>query len=86
MKIRFQIDKKNEVEKSMPSHPGVFVLSHSKRIMNKIVHEIYAFYSNKVYYQDTESQYINFDLYEKLKETGYVRYFRTSKKRLCRRK
>ena len=43
------------MEKSMPSLVGIFVLSHAKRIMNKFVLEIDGLLSNKVYYQDTDS-------------------------------
>ena len=36
-----------KVEESMPSHLGIFVLSHRKKIMNKIVLEIDQVYSRK---------------------------------------
>ena len=65
------IDKKKKL-KSMPSHIGIFVLSHSKRIVKKFVHEKSGFYSNKVYYQDTDSLYMHMDQYQKLKDAGYV--------------
>ena len=55
----------------MPSHLGVFVLSQSKRILNKFVNEIDGFYSNKVIYQDTIWLYIQMVYYQKLKEAGY---------------
>ena len=45
-----EVDKTKEVEKSLPSHLGVFVLSHSKRIMEMFVHEKDGFYSKQVYY------------------------------------
>ena len=63
---------KKILEKSMPSRSAIFVLSYSKRIMNKFEHEIVGFYSNKVYYQGTDSLYIHMDHHEKLKEAGYV--------------
>ena len=53
-----------EVERSMHSHLGIFVLSHSKRFMHKFVHEIDGFYSNKVYYQDNDSLYIHMNDYD----------------------
>ena len=53
------IDKTREVEKSMASQLGIFVLSHSKRIMKRFVIEIDGLYSNTVYYQDTDSLYIH---------------------------
>ena len=39
----------------MPLHLGAFVLSKSKRIMNKFVEAIGGFETNVVYYGDTES-------------------------------
>ena len=45
----------------MPSRLGIFVLSLSKRIMNKFFHAIDGFYSNRVYYQDTDSVYFHAD-------------------------
>ena len=44
---------------TMPSHFGSFILSHSKRLMNKIFHEIDGFCSNNIYYGDTDSGYIH---------------------------
>ena len=61
------IDKIKEVEKSMPTQLDIFVLSQSKGIMNKFDDEIDGFYSNKVYYQDTDSLYTHTDQYEKFK-------------------
>ena len=43
---------------TMPLHLGAFVLSNSKRIMNNFVHAIDGFYTNDVYYTDTDSLYI----------------------------
>ena len=42
----------------MPLHLGAFVLSNSKRIMNNFIHAKYGFFSNDVYYTDTDSLYI----------------------------
>ena len=40
--------------------------------MIKLVHEIVGFYSNKIYYQETDSLFIHMEHHEKLKESGYV--------------
>ena len=50
----------DEVKKlnTMPLHLGAFVLSNSKRIMNKFIHAINGFYTNDVYYTDTDSLYV----------------------------
>ena len=44
---------------TMPSHFGSFTLSHSKRLMNDVFREIDGFYSNNIYYGDTDSGYIH---------------------------
>ena len=40
----------NELNKTLPSHQGVFLLSNSKRIMNNFIREINGFYKNNIYY------------------------------------
>ena len=42
----------------MHLHLGAFVLSKSKRIMNKFIHAVNAFYLNYVFYPVTDSLYI----------------------------
>ena len=46
----------NEVKKlnTMPLHLGAFVLSNSRRNMDNVVHAIEGFYTNDVYYTDTD--------------------------------
>ena len=68
-----------EVDKNMPSHLGIFNLSHCETIMNKFVHEIGGCYSNKVYYQDTDS--LNIPRHKKKKSSWSCwKFFRTMKK------
>ena len=57
----FDSDKFKEVEKSMPSHLGISVLSQSKRVNIIFVHKIDGSYSNKQFYQDSDSLYIHVD-------------------------
>ena len=47
----------DEVKKinTMPLHLGAFVLSNSKRIMNKFIQAFNGFYTNDVYSTDTDS-------------------------------
>ena len=40
---------------SMPLHLGAFVLSSSKRNLKKFIHANNGFYTNDVYYTDTDS-------------------------------
>ena len=56
----------------MPLHLGAFVLSNSKRIMNNFIHAINGFYTNDVYYTDTDRLYIENKLRDKLNEAGLV--------------
>ena len=57
---------------SMPLHLGAFVLSNSKRIMNNFIHAINGFYTNDVYYTDTDSLYIENKHWDKLSEAGLL--------------
>ena len=64
----------DEIKKiiTMPLHLGAFVLSNSKRIMNNFIHEINGFYTNDVYYTDTDSLYIENKNWDKLDKVGLV--------------
>ena len=57
---------------TMPSHFGSFILSHSKRLMNKVFNEIDGFYSNNIYYGDTDSGYIHKKHWSTLVGKGFV--------------
>ena len=57
---------------TMPSHFGSYILSHSKRLMNDVFREIDGFYSNIIYYTDTDSGYIHKKHWSTLLEKGYV--------------
>ena len=58
--------------KTMPPHLGAFVLSNSKRIMNNFIHAINGFYTNDVYYTNTDSLYIENKHRNKLDNAGLV--------------
>ena len=64
----------DEVKKldTMPLHLGAFVLSNSKRIMNNFIHGIDGFYTNDVYYTDTDSLYIENKHWDNLDTAGLV--------------
>ena len=55
-------DKKleDDVKKvnTMPLHRGSFVLSNSRRIIKNFIHAFNGFYTNEVYYGDTDILYI----------------------------
>ena len=42
----------------MPLPLGAFALSNSERVMNNFMHAIDGFYTNDVYYGDTDSLYL----------------------------
>ena len=64
----------DEVKKlnTIPLHLGAFVLSNSKRIMNNFIHAIDGFFTNDVYYTDTDSLYIENRHWDKLNEVRLV--------------
>ena len=64
----------DEVKKlnTMPLHLEAFVLSNSKRIMNDFKHAINGFYTNDIYYTDTDSLYIENKHWDELNESGLV--------------
>ena len=57
---------------TMPCHFGSFILSHSTRLMNKVFREIVGFYTNFIYYGDTDSGYIHKKHWSTLVENGIV--------------
>ena len=64
----------DEIKKinTMPLHLGAFVLSNSKRSMKIFIHAINGFYTNDVYYTDTDSLYIENKHWDNLKNLGLV--------------
>ena len=64
----------DEIKKvnTMPLHLGAFVLSNSKRIMNNFIHAINGFYTNDIFYTDTDSLYIENKHWETLEKAGLV--------------
>ena len=64
----------DEVKKinTMPLHLGAFVLSNSKRTMKNFIHANNEFYTNDVFYTDTDSLYIENKHWEKLHKAGLV--------------
>ena len=51
------LESDNNVKNTLPSKLGAFILSKSKRNMNKFVRKISGFYNNSIYYGDTDSLY-----------------------------
>ena len=57
---------------TIPLHIGSFVLSNSKRIMNMFIHAIKGFYTNEVFYTDTDAVYIASKPWDKLEKAALV--------------
>ena len=74
VKMIDDIGLEDEVKKlnTMPLHLGAFVLSNSERIMNNFIHAISGFYTNDVYYTDTDSLYIENKHWNNLDKAGLV--------------
>ena len=58
--------------KSMPSHVGSYILSHSIRMMNEVINQIGGFYDNTIYYTNTDSGYIHKKYWSNLDDIGFV--------------
>lgn len=69
----FKSSKKSQkpVQTPYPSLVGVYILAHSRKVMNNFIHAIDGFRFPKVYYSDTDSLFIEEDSLNKLKELGY---------------
>ena len=72
MKDDESLQEKNTKVNTMPLHLGAFVLSNRKRTVNNFIHAIGGFYTNYVYYTDTDSLYIENKHWEKLDKAGLV--------------
>ena len=63
---------KSKKDNTLPLQLAVFILSNSKRILNNFLHANNGFYTNDVYYTDTDSLYIENKHWEKLEKAGLV--------------
>ena len=74
VKMKDDEEVEDEVKKvnTLPLQLPVFILSNSKRIMNNFIHSIDGFYTNDVYYTDTDSLYIGSKHWDKLNKAGLV--------------
>ena len=74
MKLKDDDGFEDEVKKvnTLPLQLAVFILSNSKRILNNFIHAIDGFYTNDVYYTDTDSLYIESKHWDKLDKAGLV--------------
>ena len=74
VKLKDDEGLEDEVKKvnTLPLQLAVFILSNSKRILNNFIHAIDGFYTNDLYYTDTDSLYIESKHLDKLNEAGLV--------------
>ena len=68
------VDEYDEAKlvKTMPSHFGSFILSHSKRLMNHVIKQRSGFFNSSIHYTDTDSLYIHKKNWSDLADIGFV--------------
>ena len=67
------LDDDCDINNTLPSVLGAFIIRNSRRIMKKYIREIDGFYHNSIYYGDTDSMYIekiDWDVLDKAKLLG----------------
>ena len=86
VKMKDDAGLEDEVQKvnTMPVHLGAFVLSNIKRIMNKFIHAINGFYTNDVYYGDTDSLYLESKHWDELDKGGLIVKIKLQGKNHCK--
>ena len=47
-----------DIKNTLPAHSSAFILSNSERNMNTFMRKNYGFYTNNIYYSDSDSLYI----------------------------
>ena len=57
---------------TLPIHLGAFVLLNSKKIMINFIHALNGFYTNDLFYTDTDSLQLENKHWDKLDEVGLV--------------
>ena len=66
------LEDENKKINTEPLHSVAFVLSNSKGIMNNFIHVINGFYTNDLYYRETDSLYSEKKHWVKLDKAGLV--------------
>ena len=66
------LEGNNDVKTTLASQLGAFILSNTKRIMNKFIKELNGFYKNNIYYTDTDSLYIEKKYWDVLDKKNLV--------------
>lgn len=70
--IRRENEQFFEEDNCFPSLYGIYILAHSRKIVNNAVRAINGFNELKVHYTDTDSLYIDEDSFEILRSKGFV--------------
>ena len=65
--MKDDVGLQDEVKKlnTMPLQLAAFILSISKRIMNNFIHASNGFYTSDLYYEDTDSMYLEINIGKK---------------------
>ena len=74
VKLKDDEGLEDEIKKvnTLPLQLAVFILSNSKRIMNNFIHAVDGFYTNDVYFTDTDLLYNESKHWNKLNKAGLV--------------
>ena len=66
------LDDECDIKNTLPAVLGAFTLSDIKRNMNNFIREINGFYNNSIYYDDTDSIYIEKKYWDVLDKANLV--------------
>ena len=66
------LDDDCDIRNTLPAVLGAFILSNSRRIMNKFIRELNGFYNNDICYTDTDSLYIEKKYWDVLDKANLV--------------
>ena len=66
------LDDDCDITNTLPAVLGAFILANSRRIVNEFIREINGFYSNNIYYTDTNSLYIEKKYWDVLDKANLV--------------
>ena len=66
------LDDDCDIKNNLPAVLGAFILSSSKRIMNKFIRELNGFHDNSIYHGDTDSLYIEEKYWDVLDKANLV--------------
>ena len=70
--MKKDLDDDCDIKNTLLAVLGAFILGNMRRIMNNFIREINRFYTNSIYYGDTESLYVEKKYWDVLYKTNIV--------------